>query len=134
MNKENIKEKTIKTFEIDIEDVEIINNDIEGWLVGTNNGITVALDTTLTNGLIQEGIARELVSKIQNMRKDAGLEVIDRITIEIDANENIITAIKNQKEHICNETLSDAIIFTTLTSDNEIEFLEDKIKISVVKV
>ena len=130
MNEKN----TTKTLEIDIEDVEIINNDIEGWLVATDNGVTVALDTTLTDDLIQEGICREFVSRIQNMRKDAGFEVIDRITIEVESPENISTAIKIKNDYICTETLCDAIIFTTLSNENEIEFLDDKIKVKVKKV
>ncbi|MCL2039045.1 MAG: DUF5915 domain-containing protein [Bacteroidetes bacterium] len=123
----------IKTFEINLEDAEIVNNDIEGWLVETNNGITVALDTTLTDNLIQEGIAREFVSKLQNMRKDAGLEVVDRINISIEANENIISAIKIMNDYVCNETLCDAISITTLSDENEIDFLDGKIKMSINK-
>ena len=126
--------QTIKTFEIDLEDVEIINNDIEGWLVETNNGITVALDTTLTEDLIQEGIAREFISKLQTMRKEAGLEVIDRININIDANQNIISAIKIKNDYICNETLSNSINISYLSDENEIDFLDDKIKVSISKV
>ena len=130
MNQENIT----KTFEISIEDVEIINNDIEGWLVETDNGVTVALDTTLTPELIYEGIAREFVSKIQNMRKDSGFEVTDRIIISVDANEDIASAIKTKNDYIYNETLCNTLYFTPLPVENEIEFLNDKIKVTVKKV
>jgi isoleucyl-tRNA synthetase len=128
------QEDTPKTFEISIEDVEIVNNDIEGWLVASDNGVTVALDTTLTDDLIQEGIAREFVSRIQNLRKDSGFEVIDRIIIELEANENIQTAIKAKNNYICNETLCDKINFSNLSNKNEIDFLEGKIKVAVKKV
>jgi len=121
-------------FTISIEDVEIVNNDIEGWLVATDNGITVALDTTLTEDLIQEGIAREFVSKIQNIRKETGLEVIDRITIDVDANDNIISAIKAKNDYICSETLCNVINPATLSATNEIEFIETKIKVLVKKM
>jgi isoleucyl-tRNA synthetase len=130
MNEENIT----KTYEISIEDVEIISNDIEGWLVATDNGVTVALDTTLTEELIQEGIAREFISRIQNIRKDSGFEVTDRITIDVDAKENIIAAIKTKNDHICNETLCLAINNTTLPDTDEIDFLDEMIKVIVRKV
>ena len=130
MNTEN----TTKTFEIDIEDVEIINNDIEGWLVATDNGVTVALDTTLTEELIQEGIAREFVSRIQNLRKDSGFEVTDRITIDVDASENISSAIKVKSDYICTETLCNLINFADLSNETAIEFLEESIKVVVKKV
>lgn len=68
---------------LSITEVEIISQDIEGWLVASANGMTVALDVSLNEELIYEGIARELVNRIQNMRKDSGFEVTDRISIEI---------------------------------------------------
>ena len=122
-----------KEYEIDIEDVEIINNDIEGWLVATDNGVTVALDTTLTEDLIQEGIAREFVSRIQNLRKDSGFEVTDRITISVDGAEPIINALKTKNDYICNETLCNQIDYISLPRECEIDFLDEQIKIKVIK-
>ena len=69
------------------EDVEIIPVDIPGWKVANNGPLTVALDITLSEALIQEGLAREIVNRIQNLRKDKGLEVTDRILVKIKQNE-----------------------------------------------
>jgi len=126
-----------KTIEISLEDVEISNNDIEGWLVASDNGITVALDTTLSPELINEGIARELVSKIQNLRKDNGFDVTDRINIYVNVgNSNKeYEAILNKKDYICSETLSNDIIFDEKLDDNfEIDFLEGCLRIKVEKI
>src|SRR5690554_8230890 len=70
-----------------IEEVEISSQDIEGWLVANANGITVALDITITDELRKEGIARELVNRIQNIRKDSGFEVTDKINVQMLRNE-----------------------------------------------
>ncbi len=89
------------------EDVEIISSEITGWLVETEEGVTVALDTELTNELINEGLAREFVNRIQNMRKDAGFEVTDRIKIKFDSSKNLIDAIMTFKDYISSETLAE---------------------------
>ncbi len=88
------------------EDVEIIPVDIPGWKVVNQGPLTVALDVTLTDSLKQEGIARELVNRIQNIRKDKGFEVTDRINIKIQRNNLIDSAIHNNLAYICNETLT----------------------------
>ena len=71
---------------LSLEDVEITSQDIEGWLVANSNGITVALDITISEELKNEGIARELVNRIQNIRKDSGFEVTDKIKVQIKRN------------------------------------------------
>ena len=100
------------------EDVEIIPVDIPGWKVANSGQITVALDITLSENLRQEGIARELVNRIQNIRKDKGLEVTDKINIKIQQNNTIDNAVKNNLNYICSETLTRNIEFVSLIEKN----------------
>ena len=101
--------------ELDLADFEINAQDIPGWLVASEGGITVALDITLTDELKAEGISREVVNRIQNMRKDSGFEVTDRISVEIDTTETVEQAIKQFEAYICNEVLANSIHFVKLT-------------------
>jgi isoleucyl-tRNA synthetase len=89
-----------------IEDVEILSEDIPGWQVTSDGNITVALDTSISEQLREEGIARELVNRIQNIRKDKGFEVTDKIQIKIKAHDAINTAISNNLTYICTEILA----------------------------
>jgi len=91
---------------LETEDVEIIPIDIPGWKVANSGAITVALDITLTEPLKQEGVARELVNRIQNIRKDRGFELTDKIFVKIMRNNGIDEAIKNNLTYICSETLT----------------------------
>jgi isoleucyl-tRNA synthetase len=91
---------------LDPEDVEIIPVDIPGWKVANNGPITVALDVILSDSLKQEGLAREIVNRIQNIRKDKGFEVTDKILVKIQQNDGLDTAIKNNLSYICSETLT----------------------------
>lgn len=117
-----------------LEDVEIFNQDIEGWLVAREGTLTIALDTTLNQELINEGIAREFVSKVQNLRKDADFDVTDRITIHFDANEQIKNAIFKLEEYVKSETLANNIIVDENKNNlKEIDFLDTKIYIFVEK-
>lgn len=101
------------------EDVEIIPVDIPGWKVANSGPITVALDVTLNLELKNEGLARELVNRIQNLRKDSGLDVTDKILVKIQQNEQLDNAIKNNLSYICNETLTgDLQLVNTLTTTN----------------
>ncbi|NCS87473.1 MAG: isoleucine--tRNA ligase [Ignavibacteria bacterium CG2_30_36_16] len=95
--------------EITGSDVEIINTEITGWVVETQEGVTVAMDAELNDELIKEGLAREFVNRVQNMRKDAGFEVIDRINIKLNGNSNLVNAVISFNEYITNETLADSI-------------------------
>ena len=89
---------------LDITDVEITSEDIPGWLVASENGLTVALDITLTEDLKKEGLARDVVNRVQNLRKDKGLEVQDKIEISFDSNtEMMVQAIETHKEYIQRE-------------------------------
>jgi isoleucyl-tRNA synthetase len=98
-----------ETINVTREDVEIISHEIEGWLVETEEGVTVAIDTELDADLIAEGLAREFVNRIQNLRKDAGLEVTDRISINFNAAPDFVDAINLFKDYVSNETLADKI-------------------------
>lgn len=99
---------------LDIEDFEITTDDIPGWLVASEGRMTVALDVTLTDELKREGIAREIVNRVQNLRKDSGLEVTDRIHLTVDTNDLVKSAIEANKEFICNEVLAKEIAFGKL--------------------
>ena len=91
---------------LETEDVEIIPIDIPGWKVANSGQITVALDVTLTDSLREEGLARELVNRIQNMRKEGGLNLTDKILVKIQQNDALDTAIQNNLNYICAETLT----------------------------
>ncbi len=120
--------------EITFEDIEILSEDIKGWSVASEHGITVALDTELTQELINEGISREFVNRVQNLRKDLGFEVTDRIVISYNATEKINDALVSEKEYICNETLSLNIEFDeNLQEANEVEILDEKLLIKIEK-
>lgn len=90
-------------------DVEIQSKDIEGWLVANNNGITVALDIQLNEKLVEEGVARELINRIQNLRKDAGFEVTDKIILYLTPHNSLNAALNNNLEYIKTETLTQKI-------------------------
>ncbi|PIZ05548.1 MAG: hypothetical protein COY57_06710 [Flavobacteriales bacterium CG_4_10_14_0_8_um_filter_32_5] len=91
---------------LDSNDVEIITQDIPGWLVQTEGGLTVALDISISQELKEEGIAREFVNRIQNLRKDSGFEVNDKIAVKILQHNEINDAITKNKNYICTETLA----------------------------
>lgn len=116
------------------DDVEISSQDIPGWLVANANGITVALDITLTDELKDEGIARELVNRIQNLRKDSGFEVTDKIRVQLQQNEELEKAVKANVTYIKSETLTETLDFATdLDNGTEIEFDSIKTKILISK-
>jgi isoleucyl-tRNA synthetase len=101
-------------FNLSVEDVIISSEDIPGWSVATDGGVTVALDIKITDQLKREGIARDFVNRIQNLRKDLGLEVLDKITIEIEQGESAngsLSAIKEHQLFISNETQALDIVF-----------------------
>ena len=113
---------------IDLGDVEINYKDIEGLSVASGDGTTIALDLKLNENLINEGIARELVNRIQNIRKSKDLEVTDKIEINIKKSEKLENAIKSKLDYIKGETLANKLYFSE-NLDNEGETLEfDDIK------
>jgi isoleucyl-tRNA synthetase len=101
--------------QLDMADFEIAAQDIPGWLVATEGGLTVALDITISEELKAEGIARELINRVQNLRKDSGLEVTDRILLKVETNEAIREAIKANMDYVCNEVLANDISFETVS-------------------
>lgn len=111
---------------LDITDFEITAQDIPGWLVSSEGNLTVALDVTISDDLRSEGIARELVNRVQNLRKDSGLEVTDRIVLKIDTSDEIKSAIAANEKYICNEVLANQVIFDSLDSDSLVTDLVDK--------
>jgi isoleucyl-tRNA synthetase len=90
-------------------DMEVITDDIPGWVIASEGTLTIALDITITEELRQEGLARELVNRIQNLRKDNNFEVTDKIEIVIERNESILDVINNNKDYICSETLATSL-------------------------
>jgi isoleucyl-tRNA synthetase len=123
-----------KSITLTSQDVEVSSQDIPGWLVANSNGITVALDITISEELKQEGIARELVNRIQNIRKDSGFEVTDKIKVQIQRNGELEQAIKNNEGYIKDETLTEELNFTdNLENGIEIEFDDIKTKILISK-
>lgn len=115
-------------------DVEISSQDIEGWLVANSNGITVALDITITDELRKEGVARELVNRIQNIRKDSGFEVTDRIKVYLQDNEILEQAVRANEDYIKSETLTDELIFKgEIENGTEIEFDDIKTLVLISK-
>ncbi|KVV13266.1 isoleucine--tRNA ligase [Flavobacterium sp. TAB 87] len=119
---------------LSIQDVEITSQDIEGWLVANSNGITVALDITISEELKNEGIARELVNRIQNIRKDSGFDVTDKIKVQIQRDGNLEEAILKNVAYIKSETLTEDLVFLDqVENGTEVEFDEIKTKLLISK-
>ena len=119
---------------LSLEDVEISSQDIEGWLVANANGITVALDITISDDLRKEGIARELVNRIQNIRKDSGFEVTDKVKVYVQNHAVLQEAILANESYIKSETLTEELLFAeNLENGIEIEFDDIKTKLTITK-
>ncbi|MBW3519879.1 isoleucine--tRNA ligase [Flavobacterium sp. NKUCC04_CG] len=117
-----------------LSEVEITSQDIEGWLVANSDGITVALDITITEELRKEGIARELINRIQNLRKDSGLEVTDKIKVVLQDQAVIKAAVLANEDYIKSETLTHTLEFVSNVVDGiEIEFDELKTRVLILK-
>ncbi|MBM6992705.1 MAG: isoleucine--tRNA ligase [Prevotella sp.] len=117
---------------VDAADVEIISEDIPGWLVSNEGNITVALEVELTDELRQEGMARELINRIQNLRKETGLEITDRIKVTVAPNEQAETSIAAFGEYIKSQVLADELIVAA-NDGEETEFDEFKLNIKIEK-
>ena len=94
---------------IDLADVEVISEDIPGWLVANEGNITVALDITITDDLRQEGIAREIVNRVQNIRKSRDYDITDRINVTVAPSETTDEAIRNYASYIARQVLADSV-------------------------
>lgn len=117
---------------VDASDVEIISEDIPGWLVSNEGNLTVALEVKMTDELIQEGIARELINRIQNLRKETGLDITDRILVIISPNEKTDAAITSFSEYIKGQVLADEIKIAD-NDGSEVDFEDFKLHIKVSK-
>ncbi|HEY3370825.1 MAG TPA: isoleucine--tRNA ligase [Prolixibacteraceae bacterium] len=109
---------------LSLEDVEIQTEDVPGWLVASEGGLTIALDINLTEELKQEGIAREFINKIQNIRKDSDFEVTDRITLKIQKNERFNLAVENYRDYISNQTLASELVMVDLINQSSAHTVE----------
>ncbi|MEF9923249.1 MAG: isoleucine--tRNA ligase [Muribaculaceae bacterium] len=116
-----------------LDDVEVISEDIPGWLVANDGNLTVALDITLTEDLKREGIAREIVNRIQNIRKSNDFDITDKIIVKISSNENSDSAINEYKEYIAKQVLANSIVITDLEAEHDkIELDLDDFKLNVI--
>lgn len=124
----------VQGHEISLDDVEIFTKDIPGWTVANEGKMTVALDLTLTEELKAEGIAREFVNRIQNIRKDKNFDLTDRISIQIEADSPFEAQLMNNSTYISEEVLSDQIeIVNSLATFEEVEIEEKTFKVNINK-
>ena len=123
-----------KMITLGAEDVEITSQDVEGWLVANSGNITVALDITISDELKQEGIARELVNRIQNVRKESGFEVTDKINVTLQKDGIVEEAVENNRDYIKNETLTANLdLAESVNNGVDISFDEVETKLFIQK-
>jgi len=138
----NIEESDIYRFalvsgeiEITAEDYEIISEDMPGWLVAVDGKLTIALDITVSDELSREGTAREIVNRIQNLRKESRFDVTDKIVVEIEPQQDVLDSLKQFSEYVCNQTLATEIkLNSAIEGGFDIEWDEGILKIKVTKV
>ncbi|MEA4948682.1 MAG: isoleucine--tRNA ligase [Petrimonas sp.] len=118
---------------IDLADVEIISEDIPGWLVANEGRLTVALDITVTGELRKEGIARELVNRIQNLRKSKDFDITDRIAVRLSSNSLFDAAVKEFSDYIKAQVLADSIEIEAQDFEDEIEIDDEKLTVDIRK-
>jgi isoleucyl-tRNA synthetase len=126
-----------ESHELGREEIELTSQDIPGWLVATDREVTVALDISLDNTLLQEGVARELVNRIQNYRKDQDFDVTDLISVQVERNEKTDEAIMSNKDYICAEILAGTLEIVDSLSVGEplaLNLIDDtETRISIVR-
>lgn len=123
--------------EITVDDVEISTEDIPGWSVATEGQVSVALDITVTDELKEEGLAREFVNRVQNLRKDMEFEVTDRIILNVEKSSGTDKSLNSFSDYICSETLSELNLVDSLEGNNikDVELLEGvNVKLQIVKL
>ncbi len=120
MEEEGNYQLSTVNYQLIAEDVDILTEDMPGWLVLNNGVLTIALDIELTQELIEEGIARELINRLQNLRKSSGLEITDRIQVAILKNDAINAAVEHCKEYIASQVLANSIILVDTLADGTI--------------
>ena len=125
---------TLCDYALTAEDVEIITEDMPGWLVANNGVLTIALDIELTEALVEEGVARELINRIQNLRKSSGLEITDRIEVSIERREEVAGAVCHCNEYIASQVLAISLMLADgLTDGAEVEMDGYKLHIVIKK-
>lgn len=125
---------TLCDYVLTAEDVEIITEDMPGWLVANNGVLTIALDIELTEALVEEGVARELINRIQNLRKSSGLEITDRIEVSIENREEVAGAVNHCNEYIASQVLATSLTLADgLTDGTEVEMDGYKLHIVIRK-
>ena len=117
---------------VEAADVDIISEDIPGWLVSNEGNLTVALEVELTDELKQEGMAREIINRVQNIRKDSGLEITDRIQITLAPHAEVEAAVGAFGEYIKTQVLADGITIAP-NDGTEVDFDDFKLNISITK-
>ncbi len=133
----NIYRFTLASGEIEItaEDYEIISEDMPGWLVAVDGKLTIALDITVSDELSREGTAREIVNRIQNLRKESRFDVTDKIVVEIEPQQDVVDSLRQFSEYVCNQTLATEInLNSAIEGGFDIEWDEGTLKIKVTKV
>ncbi len=118
---------------IEAADVEIISEDIPGWLVANEGRLTVALEVTITEDLRREGIARELVNRIQNIRKSSGFEITDKIKIILSKNPQTDDAVNEYKAYICKQVLANSLELADEVDGTALDFDDFTLQIQVIK-
>ena len=135
LEKEGVLHLTQSNIQIELNDVEIIAEDVPGWQVANLGRLTVALDIHITEELKMEGLAREFVNRIQNLRKDKDFEVTDRISVEYEREETLFKAIEINKKYISNEILADNLLAEDSIDEGDIiEIGETKINVRISKL
>jgi isoleucyl-tRNA synthetase len=120
--------------EIELAEVDIQSEDVPGWMVAGKNALTVALDITITPELEQEGNARELVNRIQKIRKDSGYELTDRVLVKMTKNDKLVQSITQFNNYICAEILADRLeLIPDFTGGIDIEVNEIPLRVMVEK-
>ena len=120
---------------VEAADVEIFSEDIPGWLVANEGKLTVALEVTVTDDLKREGIARELVNRIQNIRKSSGFEITDKISIVLSKNPNTDDAVNEYNTYICNQVLANSLTLADEVADGtELSFDDFSLYVKVTKL
>ena len=123
----------LQTYKLLLEDVEILTEDMPGWLVATEGILTIALDIELTQELIEEGIARELINRIQNLRKSSGLEITDRIVVRIENIPELASAVEHFNDYIAGQVLATKVEMAVLTDGEAVEWNNKNIHILIKK-
>lgn len=123
-----------QTVEIVREDVEIVSEDIPGWTVANDGALTVALDLEITEELKNEGMAREIVKRIQTYRKSSGFEITDHIHVVLSHDDNLQKAVEAYHDYICSQVLADKLEFGAPESGEELDFEDFKISVDITKL